>query len=214
MATYLCILAGGRSSRFGQSKLRVQIDGKPILPWLIERHKDLNPDGCWLSLGPDQPLPAGAEVFDKIIRDEQAHQGPLHGLKAILAEGEPEDLVVLLPADMPLIPTDYLIVLLNCLGLSQDQAGIMAKWAMGDLTGQIEPLPSAWRVRTARIVVDQAIGRGLGGPSQMADYPGIGKTFLHWEEEQKPQFLSFNRQKDLPQISELLNATLSVGKPH
>lgn len=210
MAIILCILAGGQSKRFGRSKLQVHVDGTPLLQWLREHHAALGADAIWLSLAPDQPHPAGSEGYDKVILDDQSHQGPLHGIAAMLHAAAPGDALIVLPADMPLVKTELLTVLGNCLNLSDQQAGIMFKWALGPQTGRIEPFPSAWRAGVAEKVIDKAIAEGKGGPSQIADHPAIGKTFLHFEEDEV-QFRNFNKQADLKPLGELSGLTLTVG---
>lgn len=209
MAMILCILAGGESKRFGRSKLQVQVDGTPLLNWHHEIHSVISPDAFWLSLAPDQPHPKGAELYDKIIVDEQSHQGPLHGIAALLHAAEPGDALIVLPADMVMIKSELLAVLGNSLNLTDQQAGIMFKWALGHQAGQIEPFPSAWRVGVAEKIIDQAIAQGKGGPSQIADHPAIGKTFLHFEEDEV-QFRNFNKQADLKPMSELLGKALTL----
>lgn len=210
MATILCILAGGQSKRFGRSKLHVQVDGTPLLQWHHQYHADLQPDACWLSLAPDQSHPMGAACYDRIIVDDQTHQGPLHGIAALLHAAETGDALIVLPADMPLVKTELLMVLGNSLNLSTEQAGIMLKWAMGPQAGRIEPFPSAWRAGVAEKLIDKAIAQGKGGPSQIADHPAIGKTFLHYEEDQV-QFKNFNKQADLKPLGELLGQSLTVS---
>jgi molybdopterin-guanine dinucleotide biosynthesis protein A len=210
MALIICILAGGESKRFGRSKLQVNVDRTPLLQWLREKHSILQPDAWWLSLGPDQQHPKGAELYDRIIVDEDSHQGPLHGIAALLHAAKPGDALIVLPADMPLVKTELLQVLGNCLNLSEQQAGIMCKWALGEKAGRIEPFPSAWRGGVAQKIVDKAIAEGKGGPSQIADSPSIGKTFLHFEEDEI-QFRNFNKQSDLKPLGELAGLTLTVG---
>ena len=209
MANILCILAGGQSKRFGRSKLDVHVDGTPILSWIKQQHTTLELDALWLSMAPDQPLPAGADNYDKIIYDTQSHQGPLNGIAAALNATQAGNSLVVLPADMPFVKTELLAVLFNCLNLSADQAGLMLKWALGEKSGTIEPFPSAWRGGIANIIVDKAISEGKGGPSQIADSPSIGKTFLHFEEDEI-QFRNFNRQNDLKPLGELLGKSLTV----
>ncbi|MAX23548.1 MAG: hypothetical protein CMJ19_03500 [Phycisphaeraceae bacterium] len=209
MATILCILAGGESKRFGRSKLHVKVDQTPILQWLCEKYASLGLDACWLSLAPDQPQPSGAALFDKIIVDKQSHQGPLNGIAELLHEAQPGDALLVLPADMPLVSCELLAVLNNCLNLSDQQSALMFKWALGEKSGQVEPFPSAWRAGIANKIVDQAIADGKGGPSQIADHPTIGKTFLHFEEDEV-QFKNFNKQADLKPLSELLGQSLAV----
>ncbi|HAI14327.1 MAG TPA: hypothetical protein DCM28_21660 [Phycisphaerales bacterium] len=210
MAMILCILAGGESKRFGRSKLQVKVDGKPLLQWLHETHAQIHPDAYWLSLSPDQPHPKGADLFDKIIVDDQSHQGPLHGIAALVHAAKPGDALIVLPADMALVKSELLAVLGNSLNLSDQQAGIMYKWALGPQAGRIEPFPSAWRAGVAEKIIDKAIAQGKGGPSQIADNPAIGKTFLHYEEDEV-QFKNFNKQADLKPLSELSGLSLTVG---
>ena len=210
MKKILCILAGGQSKRFGRSKLTVAVRGMPILNWLKEQHATLEPDAYWLSLAPGQTLPPGADAYDRIIYDDQTHQGPLHGIASLLNAAEPGDALIMLPADMPLVKTELLGVLFNCLSLSDQQAGIMLKWALTEKAPLIEPFPSIWRAGVANAIVDKALADGIGGPSQIAHSPAFGKTFLHFEEDEI-QFRNFNRQVELKALGDLLGLPLTVN---
>lgn len=209
MSKILCILAGGQSKRFGRSKLDVLVEGMPILLWFKEHYAAVEFDAYWLSMAPSQTLPAGADAYDKIIHDEQTHQGPLNGIAAAVNAAEDGDALVMLPVDMPLVNPELLGVLFNCLNLSTEQAGVMLKWALGEKSGTTEPFPSIWRAGVANDILKKAIGQGKGGPSQIIDSPAFGKTFLHFEEDEV-QFRNFNRQSDLKPLGELLGKPLTV----
>ena len=143
--TILGILAGGRSRRFGSSKLDITIAGQPILQWQLHRLRPAVRGGVWLNLSPGQALPAGAGGFDRIVRDRSAHRGPLGGIAAMLAAARPGDIVVVVPVDMPLLEPGHLLRLVARLKAAGPNASaVMWRWAGGEQRGRIEPLPAAW----------------------------------------------------------------------
>lgn len=212
MAHILCILAGGRSSRFGSSKLNVQLDGKPMVQWISERLAEWEPDEIWLSVAPqsDQPSTPGWEMISRVVHDDAAHQGPLSGIVAAVAQAKDDDVIAFVPVDMPAVTAGYLDVLTNCLMLGKDHAAAMAKWAVGDRIGEVEPLPSVWRAGPARALLAGAAAEGLGGPRQLAERPGVVKTMIHFEET-AAEFVNFNRREELEAIAQALGVRAEIG---
>ncbi len=209
MRVIVCLLAGGASSRFPGGKVNVRVNGAPLLSFLRTQLQGLEPDQWWLSLAPQQDLPPGADGFDLVVRDEQTHAGPLHGIMAALRSAEPEDHLVIVPADMLCLTPAIPEVLLNGLAIGPEQAGMMAKWGLGPRAGEIEPMPCVWRTRQALPVLERALAAGRGGPRQLAGEPGIGKVFLY-DEEEAVQFTSFNTPTELHRMAKALGCTVTL----
>jgi len=210
MRIIICILAGGASSRFGESKLNIRIGDQPLLAWHRSHLADVEPDEWWLSLGPNQALPPGADGYDRIVHDEREHCGPLHGIYAAVSAAEAEDGMLILPADMPIPSVQLMQVLCNCLALSPQQAAVMPKWGLGERANEIEPFPSIWRAGPAKQMLSMAIEKGLGGPRQVADWPPVGKTYLHDDsEEVVSQFTNINMPEDMAAVEKIVGLPVS-----
>jgi len=169
----LAVLGGGRSSRFGGSKLEVSWRGEPILTWQARLREWAGGGGeVWLNLpwtddretdGATRRWP-GWEQYDRVIRDEKPYLGPLSGIMTILSAANPADWVAAVPADMPRVRMEHLSL------LAQPLENTSVAVSMGRLSGHVEPLPSVWRAGLALPRVRALLEQG-GGPRQMADDP-------------------------------------------
>jgi molybdopterin-guanine dinucleotide biosynthesis protein A len=70
------ILAGGRSSRMGQAKALLPIDGKPLIAHLVQTFTEMFAD-IVVAAAPEQELPP---LPVALVRDEIAYQGPVSGI--------------------------------------------------------------------------------------------------------------------------------------
>lgn len=166
-STILCILAGGRSSRFGSSKLHLYLDGKPVVTHIARRLRGPLGAACWLSIAPAAARPPGAGGFDRIVRDTRPHVGPLAGMIDVLdaAVRYPScEQVVFVPADMPLLTAVQVGRLVVALRRHPCAVGVMAQSA----GGRIEPLPCAFRARRGRDLLRAAWAQGVRGPHRLA----------------------------------------------
>ena len=101
------VLAGGRSSRFGRDKSRLQLDGVPLARRVADA---LAPCCAGILLSSGHPLASAGEGWTA-VPDNFPDAGPLAGLEAGLARaGTPHLLAA--PCDMPLLTTDALRALL------------------------------------------------------------------------------------------------------
>jgi len=108
------ILAGGRSTRMGgQDKARVTLAGQTLLAHAVTR---LRPQVDDLAINSNRD-PAGFAKFGlPVITDiEHGHPGPLAGLHAGLVH-YPDNLILALAVDIPLIPADLVARLQKGLG--------------------------------------------------------------------------------------------------
>jgi molybdopterin-guanine dinucleotide biosynthesis protein A len=212
----LGVLAGGRSSRFGASKLLLHWRGEPILAWQARNLRGwahavpgVTRDGganAWLNLpaaqadAPPSSLPPGSECYDRIIRDAESFAGPLAGIAAILEAGDEDDLIAIVPADMPLITPAHLSRLL---GAWLSHAGarpaiVMSRWVSGPSAGRVEPLPSLWHVGRARPLVNERLKQGMG-PSGLAELPDV--IAMPLGEPDRPAWDSINTPEDLARMA-------------
>ncbi|MEX0776400.1 MAG: molybdenum cofactor guanylyltransferase [Phycisphaeraceae bacterium] len=206
MRVILGILAGGRSSRFGSSKLQATVNGRPILTWLTDRLSAVSPRQRWLNLAPGQAMPpgpgagAGAGAFDRIIYDPMRHAGPLAGIAAMLAAVPADALLIVVPADMPLIDPNYVRQMLTTLVGHPQHIVAMGRWTTGPRCGRVEPLPSVWRGRRALALVRQARQVNITGPQQLSHRAGVTCLPLAWP-TQRNSFMNINRREDLADLA-------------
>ena len=97
MSVSAVVLAGGRSSRFGRDKLAEPLDGATVLWRTIEAVRGIS-DDIVVVVGPDGLATEPPDV--RIVRDGEAHGGPLIGALTGLAACT-HGTVVLAGGDMP-----------------------------------------------------------------------------------------------------------------
>lgn len=102
------ILAGGRSSRMGQDKSLVTLNGMPLIQHAIAIFRSVGLKPCIAGARSD------LSAFAPVIADDPAHPGlgPLSGICSALNAGSAR-YAVFLPADLPLLPPALIGYLLN-----------------------------------------------------------------------------------------------------
>jgi molybdenum cofactor guanylyltransferase len=98
------ILAGGRGKRMGGVDKGLQLLlGRPLISWVVER---LRPQVAEVIVSANRDLERYAAIGDRVVTDRSADfNGPLAGLQAGLAVAD-HDLMVTVPCDAPLLPSD------------------------------------------------------------------------------------------------------------
>lgn len=96
----MIVLAGGASSRMGQEKSDLLLDGKSFLEIQIEKGRQLGVTKIYVSGY------RGEHCTEEIVMDRIAGRGPLGGLEACLyrAEQDGADHCLVLSVDTPLAP--------------------------------------------------------------------------------------------------------------
>ena len=103
--TSAILLAGGRSSRMGTDKAKLQLGGKTLLELTVEKIRSLGITDIVISGCPD--CPEGTRYAPDLVPG----QGPLSGIHAGLSMIRHRCSLVL-PVDMPLIPEETLRLLI------------------------------------------------------------------------------------------------------
>lgn len=146
--TWVVVLAGGESRRFGSDKLRADLDGQMLLDVTLD---SVAPELSVIVVGPERPVHRSV----LLVREDPPGGGPaaalVAGLSAALDHGS--ELVATLPGDAPAAGA-AVHVLLHALG-PVDVA------VARDAGGQLFPLQLACTEAGARRVV-AAAGPGLG----------------------------------------------------
>lgn len=131
------ILAGGKSSRMGRDKARLQVDGRTLLARQIQLVRATGAREIFISGRADADY---AEFGCLVLRDEWPDAGPLAGIAAAL-EATSEPLLLVLAVDMPHLKGECLHRLLaRC----TETTGAIPR-----VNGQIEPLAAIYP-KTAR----------------------------------------------------------------
>jgi molybdopterin-guanine dinucleotide biosynthesis protein A len=218
MSLILCVLAGGRSSRFGSSKLLIHIDGQPLLSWLAQRLRPVVQAApslghaprsqLWLSLAPLQSTPPGANAYDRFIVDAAAGQGPLSGVLACLSAARPDDVVVFVTADAPAIEAQRVSSLVRALASQSHAIAMMGRWTAGPRCGRVEPFPCVFRAGLGLTLVRRAMLAGVTGPVRLSRWSGVatvpqGQADAH-------STVNINHRADLASAAAALGRAVTV----
>jgi molybdopterin-guanine dinucleotide biosynthesis protein A len=193
------VLAGGRSSRFGQDKASQRLAGRPLLAWSLAA---LDPVSGAVAVSADPESEAGllaTALGRTVLPDDPRHaRGPLTGLAAGLtwarARGFP--LLATLPCDTPLAGAQTMAVLVAALG---DAPAAYAVTPEGP-----QALCAVWR---PSLLPDLAARLAAGDhPAAHAWLAGIGARAVAFEDA--GPFANVNRAEDLRR----LEAALAAGR--
>ncbi len=236
----LCVLAGGRSRRFGGSKLAVRVDGRPLLTWVADRLAGWSrgapgaggaggasgSEQRWLSVAAGGAgaggWPTGMGCYQRWIADRCAYPGPLAAIAGVLDEVEDDDVVAFVPADMPVLSRFDLARLTARL---RGHVGVMARWGTGcaggaggkggaGCTGGTGP-------RGGDVEPMPCVLRGARSLVQQCCATGVSSVYalasrpeIACVELEHPRdcaaYLNLNRRDDLPGIEAALGVAVEV----
>ncbi len=207
----LCILAGGRSRRFGTSKLLLRVQGVPILAWLADRLGAALGGPRWLNVSPSHrgDLPPGAGAFDRVLTDPVAFAGPLRGMQHVLESAPASAWVLFAAADMPLVSPVHVRAMCRTLRRQPALAAVMSRWTTGrdatgeSLAGVVEPLPSLWRAGKGARLMRAALQAGMTGPSELASRRSVACQPLGWPRD-RSEYTNINHPEDAAVLTSML----------
>ncbi|MGZ8528747.1 MAG: molybdenum cofactor guanylyltransferase [Candidatus Limnocylindrales bacterium] len=153
------VLAGGRSSRFGRDKLAEPIHGEPLLWRPIRALVAAGCAGIVVVIGPgarEAALPPELGSIVRFARDPEPYGGPLVGLRAGLAAGE-ADRVLVAAGDQPGLRPELLRLLRAAAG---DVPGRPAAVVLVDSAGIRRPLPCGLDRRLALAAAEGLLAAG------------------------------------------------------
>jgi molybdopterin-guanine dinucleotide biosynthesis protein A len=134
------VLSGGKSSRIGQDKGLVILDGRPLVSWVIERLK-LVVDEVIIVVGSDSVILEYRTLIPndvRVVSDCYQEDSPMIGLISGLGEAKGEYAVVT-ACDMPFIRPDVLERLFQA---AEGKSGTL----IVKPDGWVEPLPAVYRI--------------------------------------------------------------------
>jgi molybdopterin-guanine dinucleotide biosynthesis protein A len=157
----LAILAGGAGSRMGKPKSLLEVRGRPILAYLLDRFAWPGP--TMLVTSPGREHPPGADRLNREVTDPVADEGPLRGVLTAL-EACHTELLIVTTVDMPGIGREQLEWLLEALRDYRPHGAVMLR--RGEM---IEPFPLALDKDWVDIVTDQ-LDRGTRSVHSLAGH--------------------------------------------
>lgn len=191
MNTVGIVLAGGRSTRFGEDKSLYVLDGKPMYRHVYDLLADANVCDK-IVISSNAVLQDKFNSIDVIVDDSQfVDYGPLGGLYAV-AKQYPDSRFVLVSCDTPYVPGAWIERLIA-------QADEMPGYSIITKEGErMHP--------TIALFNDSALADKLaehladGGRSIRSFFQDINVDYLDLEEESfdASNFININRKTDLP----------------
>ena len=145
----LAILAGGEGSRMGIAKGRIELDGRPILEFLLDQLSWNGP--TLLVTAPGREHPPGWQRFGREVSDPQAGGGPLRGIHTAL-ENIVTPFLMVVPVDMPGIDPRQCRAVLEALECDPCLLGVMTRRRLDGQRPHIEPFPLALRRESLPII--------------------------------------------------------------
>jgi molybdopterin-guanine dinucleotide biosynthesis protein A len=140
------ILAGGKSSRMGQDKAFLELEGRTLLARALELARSVT----------DQIVIVGPRVkfqdFGPVVEDTYANRGPLAGIHAALASSSAE-LNLILAVDLPFLTHALLRHLME---LARGSAAVVTVPRIG---GGYQPLCAVYR-RDFAVLATSALQQG------------------------------------------------------
>ncbi|WP_069650921.1 molybdenum cofactor guanylyltransferase [Caloranaerobacter ferrireducens] len=142
------ILAGGKSTRMGFDKQLLNINGRRLILWIIEKLKDEFDDIIIVSNKPEYYSEVDCRIVSDIIKD----MGPLSGIHAGLMNAKSQ-YVYFIACDMPVINIDYIKHMKKCLN-SRNYHGCVTQ-----VGGWIEPF-NAFYSKSITVAIEGQLNRG------------------------------------------------------
>jgi molybdopterin-guanine dinucleotide biosynthesis protein A len=195
------ILCGGRSSRMGTDKALVELDGRPLLQWVIDALRPLFGEPL-LAVGPtERYTDFGVAVVTDVLRDA----GPLAGLHAGL-RAAPTERVVAVAVDAPLLRPELVRRMLAEAG---DADAALPRRA----DGRWEPLPGVYH-RRCLPAIESAVAAGrlrLTGLPDRLTVRAVAESVLREHDPGLLSLINVNTPADRRAVQEAVTRMQAEG---
>lgn len=195
------VLAGGKSTRLGQDKAFVTLDGTTLLEAVLGVVRQVESAIIVVTNEPEK-YQSFEGVGITVARDEVPHQGPLGGILAGLS-ATPDPLNVVVPCDAPLVQPGLLKYMLEAL---KDHDAVIPT-----LDGRPEPLVAAYTTRCI-----EPMRRHLAaGDRRVVSFFGevnvyrVPPDILDLYDPERLSFFNVNTQEDLTEARRRFESGLS-----
>ena len=185
------LLAGGKSSRFGEDKAFFEWRGQPLFAFQLRKLAQLDPNRIFLSANPGQGFPDFLEGVT-IVHDEKSELGPIGGLATCLEKCE-SDFLIVLAVDLPNLPLDFLQMLVKT-----------GKGIVPRIEGRFEPLVAVYPKEILSLVRDQ-IEQGERSLQKLllrAEAENLMEPLDIYSGNEREFFANLNRPEDLETIQQ------------
>lgn len=106
------VLAGGKSTRFGEDKSLYELNGKPMYEHVIEKMKNVQAIDE-IVINTNDKLKRSFKDFKVLVDDEDyKDMGPLSGLYRVASE-YPDDAFLIISCDTPYVESEWLNILVD-----------------------------------------------------------------------------------------------------
>jgi|Deesub1362B_J571_1020462.scaffolds.fasta_scaffold00110_25 molybdopterin-guanine dinucleotide biosynthesis protein A len=184
------ILAGGRSKRMKKEKCEINVFGKTLIQYVVERLSFL--DELRIALRRDQRIKEDLRVP---LSFDSGMMGPLEGMRSGLREMR-SDYIFVTACDMPMIRRDAVEKLFS---LSRGYDAVIPKWS----SGYLEPLHGIYRKDAMLIASEDALKNGERRISSAI--LRLSKVlYFPAEDLPKETFFNVNSEEDLRKLVKFL----------
>ena len=189
-----CILAGGKSRRFGSDKAAAMIGGRRLIDLMVERIEVQT--GGPIIINTPPPGPREMKNIDVLPDRLSGAFGPLSGLLAAMcwAHEQGFDSVVTTPVDTPLLPLNFIARLV------EQGAPAIARSDSGS-----HPLHGVWPTRLHE-ALERNILDGMRAARAWADACNAAEVSFPLQDGMDP-FFNVNTQADLARLSDITQPT-------
>lgn len=198
------VLSGGESSRMGREKGLVNLNGDPMISYVVNSMIDLV-DEIVISVarGRSELYEEYSEIGFEIVEDREPGLGPLEGLSCAMKAAR-GDYVLIGPCDTPFLRTDICkLILVKSVGRDG---------AVPVVRGMYEPLHGAYRRTSTIKAFDEALGKGRRKPVDAFDGLDIARveeSELRTVDPELESFWNLNSPQELSQAERKLRESES-----
>jgi molybdopterin-guanine dinucleotide biosynthesis protein A len=197
------VLAGGKSSRMGQNKALINLNGDPMISYVIDAMLDLV-DEVVISVakGSSADYDEFSEIGFEVVEDSQEGFGPLEGLTCALKSARGE-YVLISPCDTPFLKRELCDALIS---RADGRDG-----AVPVIKGLYEPLHGAFRRTAAISAFEKATVQGKRKPVDAfegLDLVVMEENELRTIDPELESFWNLNGPEDVRQAVEKLRETV------